>query len=221
MDLRDGQQQQQQQQQQNEEIRAQLVPPQEQQQHRGELLQHDDDYLSELEGDYNIEEETVDNGNELLEQHDNDDNFEDLDGNLSDIESDEAENYQDYRNILKKLSEDWIINEITHRVSKQASDSFWKLANEHFFALYSLKTQQGVTRKIPQFQHLRRNLYKKNVPKVTMEIGYECKANGEIMVVEDIESTPISKFPPSTHRRLYEIASVKVSLCYILYTMMH
>ena len=44
-----------------------------------------------------------------------------------------------------------------------------------------------------------------------MEIGYESKDDGEVTVVKDATSTPISRFPPSTYRRLYEIASVDVS----------
>ena len=63
---------------------------------------------------------------------------------------------------------------------------------------------------MPQFGHLRDNLYKKKVPRVDMEIGYQSKEDGEISVVNGT-SNPVSRYPPSTYRRLYEIASVDVS----------
>lgn len=57
--------------------------------------------------------------------------------------------------------------------------------------------------------HLRRKLYAAELPPVHLQIAYESKEDGEITVV-DAESTPISRFPPSTHRRIYDIAYVKV-----------
>ena len=44
-----------------------------------------------------------------------------------------------------------------------------------------------------------------------MEIGYQSKEDGQISVVKDANKTPVSKFPPCTYKRLYEIASVDVS----------
>ena len=117
-----------------------------------------------------------------------------------------------YRDMLDKLSEDWLTAEIDHRMSKKGSEILWKLANEHFYEIYRVKKEQGIKRKIPQFQQIRRQLTKKNTPKVKLEIAYKCKDTGEITIMENLESTPVSRFPPSTHERLYEIASVDVSL---------
>ena len=111
--------------------------------------------------------------------------------------------------ILQNLANKWIVTEISHRVSKTASNQFWSLANEMFHDMYEAKGNHG--RKIPQFDQLRKKLYASNVPEIKLEIGYESKLNGEVTVVE-AHSTPVSAFPPSTHRRLYEIASVDVSI---------
>lgn len=102
-----------------------------------------------------------------------------------------------------------MVIETNHRVSKQASNDFWDLANRFFHPMYVAKGDGG--RKIPQISHLRDKLYDDKVPPVEMEIGYQNKENGEITVVEDIRSAPVSRFPPSTYKRLYEIASVDVS----------
>lgn len=115
---------------------------------------------------------------------------------------------ENYLRILSDLSEQWLITEVSHRVSKQASSMFWKLANDMFNPLYLAKGDLG--RKIPQFDCLRKKLYDENTPTVHMEIAYESKETGEVTVVE-ASSTPVSRFPPSTHRRLYEIAWVEVS----------
>ena len=79
-----------------------------------------------------------------------------------------------------------------------------------FHQLYLAKGDQG--RKIPQFPQLRAKLYENEVPDVKLTIGYESKLTGEITIVEDVASTPVSNFPPSTYRKLYEIAYVSVSL---------
>ena len=134
----------------------------------------------------------------------------------SDVEDfgDEEYDYQDYRSILSQLSMEWIDAEIDHKVSKEASNIMWKIANEYFHKMYQAKEEQGKTRKIPMFPHIRRKLYKDKIPKVNLEIGYQSKQSDELTILEDLESAPVNKFPPSTHRKLYEIASVDVSYGY-------
>ena len=98
--------------------------------------------------------------------------------------------------------------EVNHRVSHEASDLLWRLANEAFHDLYVAKGDSG--RKIPQFPHLRNKLYEVT-PKVRMEIGYQHKEDGNISIVKDVTKIPVSRHPPCTYKRLYEIASVDVS----------
>lgn len=119
--------------------------------------------------------------------------------------------FQDYREILLKVSKDWILTEINHKLSKESANELWRIANQYFAQMYKLKEEQGITKNIPTFNHLRKKLYENNTPKVKMEIAYECKETGDITIMEDLEKTPVSRFPPNTHRRLYEIASVDVS----------
>ena len=111
--------------------------------------------------------------------------------------------------ILENLSRQWILTEINHKVSKTASNQFWSISNDMFHALYVAKGDVG--RKIPKFQQIRNKLTVENLPPIKMEIGYMSKIDGQITIVEDVSSTPVSAFPPSTHRRLFEIASVEVS----------
>ena len=114
-----------------------------------------------------------------------------------------------YRNILNELSEAWVMIEINHRVSKEASNSFWSIANQMFHNLYLAKGEGG--RKVPQFQHIRNNLYLNKGVKVKMEIGFKAKEDGEITVVKDVHTIPVKRYPRSSYTRLYEIASVDVS----------
>ena len=115
----------------------------------------------------------------------------------------------EYLDILDDLASQWICNEINHKVSKEASSNFWRIANNMFHRLYVAKGNVG--RKIPQFQTLRDRMYQHSVPPVKMEVGFKSKENGEITVVEDATSIPSSRFPRSSFIRLYEIASVDVS----------
>ena len=114
----------------------------------------------------------------------------------------------EYKEILSDLAEKWLLTEVNHRVSREASDQFWALANNMFHRLYLAKGNFG--RKVPQFQTLRAKMYMNRTPPVQMEIGYQCKETGEISVVKEATSTPVARFPPCTYRRLYEIGSVDV-----------
>lgn len=116
---------------------------------------------------------------------------------------------QDYREILNNLSKNWITTEINHRVSKKASEEFWRIADKAFHRLYLAKGNNGP--KIPQFAQIRNKMSEEKVPKINMKFGYQCKETGEITTVDDATKTPVSQFPPCSYKRLYEIASVNVS----------
>ena len=119
-----------------------------------------------------------------------------------------------YQAILHELSKKWLMIEVEHRVSKEASNEFWSTANKLFHEMYVAKGDLG--KKIPQFPVLREKLYCKNTPEVRMDIAYQCKENGEITIAKDVTSAPVSRFPPCTYRKLYEIASVDVRIFLVL-----
>lgn len=100
--------------------------------------------------------------------------------------------------------------EVSHKVSKVASNSFWKLVLEQLQSVLKLKEEHKIARKIPKFTQIRRRLYKKNVPRISLEIAYMEKATNKVILVEDTTTTPTSKFPPNLYTKLYEQASVKV-----------
>lgn len=113
------------------------------------------------------------------------------------------------------MTEQWVGIETNHRISKEASNSFWQLANKMFPKLYATRGDEG--RKIPQIPHLRKRLYDEKVPPVKLEVGFECKESRETIIVKDATCIPVSKFPPNQYRRQYEIASVDVSMHDIFY----
>lgn len=122
--------------------------------------------------------------------------------------------FSDYEAIFKKLSEDWVILEGKHRVSKRASNEFWSLASSSFNKLYEAKEIAGIKQKIPGVRSVRQQIYRDNVPKIVMEVCYEVKATGDMIILNDLENIPVKKFPPSTYRKLYETAKVSVSITF-------
>lgn len=76
--------------------------------------------------------------------------------------------------------------------------------------LMEARAREGISRKIPQFRSIRETLYDNNVPHISLEFAYEVKATGDIIILNDLESTPTSRFPPSKYTKLYESAKVKV-----------
>ena len=145
-------------------------------------------FLSSQENDYAEEEQEQDL---------------DLDLNNFDHDSD------DYLTILKKLSDEWLVNEIDHTVSHVCSDKFWSIALKWMHRLFVCKEKQKIKRKIPQFKQIRLKLHEENSPKVNLNIGYVEKETGNITVVQD-DKTPRKSFPPNKFNKLFEIASVDV-----------
>lgn len=95
-------------------------------------------------------------------------------------------------------------------MSKTASNQYFELGKKYFSKLFKAKNDEGITRRTPKFVHLRRQLEKTKVPKISMEIKYRNKETGEVTTLEDVESTPTSGFPPDKYEKLYEKASVEV-----------
>lgn len=96
-----------------------------------------------------------------------------------------------------------------HRVSKRASEDFWRLASTAFPKLHRVRVDEMVYKRIPQFQNERKKLYVNNVPKITLKTGYQNLESEEITVVESTK-TPVSRFSPQEYRKLFEVATVKV-----------
>ena len=45
-----------------------------------------------------------------------------------------------------------------------------------------------------------------------MDVCYEVKETGDMIILKDLDSIPVKKFPPSKYRKMYETAKVKVIL---------
>lgn len=88
----------------------------------------------------------------------------------------------------------------------------FELAKKWIPKLYLAKENEGVSRKVPQFVHIRRQLYDKKVPNVNLEVAYLDKSSDETIVLKNIDKIPsTSTYPPDKFIKLYEVASVKVN----------
>ena len=133
-----------------------------------------------------------------------------ISNNSSDDDNDEHANFESFKARHDKLVRDWTMTELNHHVSKAAANSFWQVADQHFHKLYEAKEREGISKKVPKFMQVRKNLYDKQVPQVSMQVAYKHKVTGEISLVETIDSTPTSQYPPDVYTKLYEVASVEV-----------
>ena len=139
-----------------------------------------------------------------------------MDDFLSDLSSDEGDFgngnvVNDYNTILEKLSRDWLLTEISHNISQTCNDLLWNLSLQVFPKLIEAKKMQNIKKKVPQFTHIRRELYKHKTPEVKMDFAFEDKETGEVILVEKCDSTPTKDYPPNRFKKLYEIASVEAS----------
>ena len=143
----------------------------------------------------------------------------DEDENEDEDEGEDEENvdpllFETYTNIYAKLSEDWMLAEVDHKVSKRASELFWKIGRKYFHSLYVAKERESRRKKVPNFKQARKSLYKENVPEITVEVAYKHKRTGEI-TVEKGNTTPTSKYPANLFSKMSEIASVEVNKVFV------
>ena len=148
-----------------------------------------------------------------------DSNDDDVDQESSDNESwigdklDEEEEEEEgnaYFDLLEAIAEKWLLVELCHTVSKAASNEFWKIAISLLPALFSNKTSLQITRKTPQFVHLRRKLYKKLLPKIHHSTAYQAEGSDDVIDVPDGKHHEFDL--TESHKKVYETASVKVIL---------
>ena len=121
-----------------------------------------------------------------------------------------SDNEKSYEEILQDFSQKWLLLELTHRISKSGSNDFWSLSKEYFPSLIAARMNQGVTSKFPQFPTLRKKLYDDYLPPIKLEVVYEHKQTGDVIVLRDLDSAPVNRFKPSEFTKLYETVTVKV-----------
>ena len=112
--------------------------------------------------------------------------------------------------MFSSLCDEWFLLEQNHKMSKVASNQMWELAKEGFKKVFDTRQRNFIDKKIPQFRTVRENLYKQRSPEILLDVAYECKETGDVVILRDLESTPMKRFPPNEFIKLYEIARVKV-----------
>ena len=115
-----------------------------------------------------------------------------------------------YSEILDKLSREWLDTELGHTISNSASEALWSVAEKFFHHLHRAKLNEMIYTPIPKFVSIRRRMFDTMVPPVELEIVYEHKESNELVKVKT-DHTPVSKYPSTEYRKLYEVATVKVN----------
>ena len=150
----------------------------------GDEVANEDVYVN---GDEVANEDVYVNGDEVAN--------EDVDEDVVDLELD---------NPLEILAREWLIIEMSHNVSKRASDKFWKAAQRYISNQFTKEQSRNES-----FTHIRRQLRKKYCPEVSLDLAYKHIKTGEICMKTDVQKIT-SKFRKPEYEPLYEIASVQV-----------
>ena len=99
---------------------------------------------------------------------------------------------------------------MTHHVSLSATNAFWKIALEHVAEIYDRKIREGVTRKIPQFNQMRKIMFKDICPDIKMTFAFMRKADQSIIYVKG-EHAPLAQYEQDPqYQKLYEEAHIEV-----------
>ena len=155
----------------------------------GEILAFENDYEPEHDDDNDHNEEDA----------------VDVDPWFGNEEEEDEQN--PYFELLQAISQKWLLVELSHTVSKAATNAFWEIAVNLLPSLYKKKERHGISRKIPQFVHIRRKLQKDLLPPIHRTTAYQDAETNDIIEVSD------PKFRPNdVQKKIYETTSVKVSL---------
>ena len=131
----------------------------------------------------------------------------------SDFTGDDDESFSE---MLISLANDWLQTQLTHHVSLEATNAFWRLSLKSFHKLIERKTAEGIKRKIPQFVQIRRNIYKDICPDVKMTFVFLNKNDNTIVNV-NTNQTPLTDYQRDPqYVKLYEKAHIEVTLFTIL-----
>ena len=121
--------------------------------------------------------------------------------------SEDYEEGHDFSRIVEEFVKEWLLVELTHNVSKTATDTFWRLALKYIPQLQDYITQGN---KILQFQQLRKKLYSTYAPDVSMCVTFQNHTTHATHELQNIISIPKTRFPQNEFKRLLETAKVKV-----------
>ena len=144
-------------------------------------------------------------GQEYMEEEEYDDDDEEEEEN-TDEEGPPLPN--SFKDILAKFSEDWLSNEVHHKVSKVATSDFWNICSKYMFSITEAFTKEK-KKKFPKFEHIRRKLKKEKVPKIHLKTGFVNKETQELSI-ENTEKLPVLQYPQDKFEKVFEIAHVKV-----------
>ena len=113
----------------------------------------------------------------------------------------------EYYSMLQALSEKWLLVELEHTVSKAASNSFWGLATTILPSLFEAKNRLRITRKVPQFVHIRRKLHKQYVPAIHHKTAFQQEGSQDVIHVDVPGLDPRLN---DSHKKIFETATVSV-----------
>ena len=127
-------------------------------------------------------------------------------------EDDNNEGGNTYDSVFTSFTENWLQTQLTHHVSLAGANAFWKLCFKYVKEMYELKEAENITRAIPQFVHVRRQVYKEICPEVKMTFVFMNKNDGTLHHVQEDE-TPLKNYQRDPQfRKLYEEAHIQVFL---------
>ena len=93
---------------------------------------------------------------------------------------------------MHELAKAWLSVELSHNISKTASDQLWKLALASFKPLLDAKIEDKITKKTPQFPQLRKYLYKQYASPISVRTGYK-NEQGELIIKDDSTDSDLQK----------------------------
>ena len=112
--------------------------------------------------------------------------------------------------MLISLSNSWLQIQLTHHVSLEATNAFWRTSLKSFHELIEKKKAEGINRKIPQYVQIRKNIYKDICPDVKMSFAFLNKNDNTIVKVS-ADQTPLTEYQRDPrYVKLYEEAHIEI-----------
>lgn len=121
------------------------------------------------------------------------------------------ENEASFDSLFQSFSQKWLNTQLTHHVSLAAANAFWSMEFQYVSELHDLKVAEGISRKIPQFLQVRKNIYRDMCPDIKMSFVFLNKTDNSIIRINE-DHTPLKQYQRNpNYQKLYEEAHIQVN----------
>ena len=133
------------------------------------------------------------------------------DSENDDPDLDNIELPQTHEQLTRQLAHLWIEATSRHNISIEGASYLWRIGFKWMEKIFQKKEEENITKKSPQFKHLRKKILKESVLPVTIRLAYLNLETKQVECPNPSEIAPHKAYSDvKKFEKLYEISTVKI-----------